>query len=175
MKQRYGKYACTRCHKVTPVLESESNDAFFVCNNCGHGECEFAGDFFWKDDGNETPEIARVSESKTYSPPSVEVRADAKQVPEEERVYIRRQWNHWEIAYASLNDLDGVRWDTISGGYREEAPKPFIHAYIWCSDIVGRIGHSCSHGEGPHKIKVCVVEEDNTPEIYQALSNVALF
>jgi ribosomal protein S27AE len=168
MKQRYGKYTCTKCGETTALL-ADDDDSRFICQACGNEECEFDGEFFWADDGRPAP----PKERKPYVRPVVKVPADAKPVAEADRVYIRRQWNHWETAYASFDDLDGFRWDTFSGGYQEESPEPFIYGYIWCNNIIGEIGHSCCHGEGPHQIKVCIVEEDNSPEMFKQLLSFA--
>jgi hypothetical protein len=35
--------------------------------------------------------------------------------------------------------------------------------------IEGEIAHSCEHGEGPHRIKVCIVQKDNTPAVFRRL------
>jgi len=81
----------------------------------------------------------------------------------EETVVVRRQWNHWMHGEVRLNDISHPHWDDYSGGFQARAPRPFIHAYISCDTLVsGEVGHSCSHGEGPHRIKVCIVKKDNS-------------
>jgi hypothetical protein len=50
-----------------------------------------------------------------------------------------------------------------------KAPQPFIHGYVWCTDLDGEIAHSCRHGSGPHRIKVCVVKKDNSKEVWKIL------
>jgi hypothetical protein len=77
-------------------------------------------------------------------------------------VQIRRQWNHWEIAKAELEDIENLHWGFISGGVKAPTPQYFIHGYIMCDRIQGEFSsHSCRHGKGPHNIKVCLTKKDN--------------
>lgn len=90
--------------------------------------------------------------------------------PEQEEsimVAIRRQWNDWKIAEINLEKLTGLHWDEISGGVQKRSPRPFIHGYCNCTDIVGEISHSCQHGDAPHHIKVCVVKKDNPKQVFE--------
>ena len=87
----------------------------------------------------------------------------------EDIVCIRRQWNDWQIASVELSKIENLQWDRFSGGVRVSAPQPFIHGYVWCTDVDGDIAHSCSHGEGPHRIKVCILKKDNAPKVYRRL------
>src|SRR5260221_13018725 len=81
---------------------------------------------------------------------------------EEQFVWVRRQWNDYRQANVRAVDLGGFHWNRVSGGVRVPAPQPFIHAYIWCDAIrEGELAHSCLHGTGPHRIKVCVTKVDN--------------
>jgi hypothetical protein len=92
----------------------------------------------------------------------------------EETVVVRRQWNHWMHGTVRLNDIDHPHWDDYSGGFQARAPRPFIHAYISCNAFVsGEVGHSCAHGAGPHRIKVCIVKKDNTPGIFWKIKMTA--
>jgi len=82
---------------------------------------------------------------------------------------VRRQWNDWRIATVKLRDFSGAHMSDQSGGVHRRSPRPFLHGYIWCDAIVeGELAHSCSHGRGPHRIKVCVVKKDNPPAVYRA-------
>lgn len=76
-------------------------------------------------------------------------------------VTVRRQWNSWRRGGVALAKLSGLHWGTISGGVGSRAPQPFVFGYVACSEIDGKIDHSCAHGEGPHNIKVCLVKRDN--------------
>lgn len=93
----------------------------------------------------------------------------AEEGPPPPDLWIRRQWNDWRIAKVSFDNLEDPHWDTFSGGVFQEAPQPFIHGYVWCCDVQGEIAHSCAHGEGPHRIKVCVVKKDNDPKVFDEL------
>lgn len=88
-------------------------------------------------------------------------------------VRVRRQWNDWRIGTVRFPDLSTPFWDDMSGGVQALAPRPFLHAYIFCTDIVeGEVAHSCMHkGEFTidengherwvHRIKVCMTKVDN--------------
>jgi len=90
--------------------------------------------------------------------------------PNEAVVAVRRQWNGWEVAKYRLSDLSLVFWDTTSGGVRAPAPQPFLHGYVQCDEMIeGDVAHSCLHGDGPHRIKVCVVKKDNDPKVFAGL------
>lgn len=84
-------------------------------------------------------------------------------------IRIRRQWNSYQIAAVHLSQIRELHWDRSSGGVQAPTPQPFIHGYVWCTDIDGEIAHSCVHGSAPHSIKVCVVKKDNRPEAFSLL------
>jgi hypothetical protein len=86
-------------------------------------------------------------------------------------VIIRRQWNHWLTALVELADLEALHWDRVSGGVRAPAPQPFVHGFITCDKIKDDFAHSCRHGEGPHRIKVCIVKKDNL-SIWQEILDI---
>jgi hypothetical protein len=89
-------------------------------------------------------------------------------------VTIRRQWNHWMKGTVKIECLSGIHWDTISGGVQAAAPRPFLHAYVGCDALLeGEIAHSCMHGEGPHRIKVCIVKKDNDKQVFKQLESMA--
>jgi hypothetical protein len=87
-----------------------------------------------------------------------------------EFIFVRRQWSDSSlVAKVRLSDLSGFHLDDRGGGYGRDggfgnvAPRPFLHAYVWCNAIVsGEVGHSCMHGPPPHHIKVCITKKDNT-------------
>ncbi len=89
------------------------------------------------------------------------------EVPEIERVYIRRHQQDWRIGYVSQNEIDGPHWSTISGGAGRVSSQPFIHGYVMCDRVRGEISHSCIHGEGPHRIKVLLTMKDNSKAIFE--------
>lgn len=84
-------------------------------------------------------------------------------------IWIRRQWNDPRSAEVQFEKLERPHWSYMSGGVRRPSPRPFVYGYVWCNDVVGEIGHSCTHGEGPHRIKVCVVKKDNSKEVCSRL------
>ena len=100
----------------------------------------------------------------------MEVPQRQKQDADEARfVWVCRQPGGNAARYR-LDDLDGVHWDTVSGGRRQPLPQPFVCGYVDCEDAVeGEVGHSGSHGRCPHRIKVCVVGKDNLPAVMSDL------
>lgn len=90
-------------------------------------------------------------------------------------VRVRRQWNDSQrIATYALGNLEQPHWDTISGGIQQRAPQPFLHGYVWCDSMIsGELSHSCAHGQGPHRIKVCVTRKDNDPAVFEQLVQIA--
>jgi hypothetical protein len=92
----------------------------------------------------------------------------------EDLLRVRRQWNDCAIGTVKLESFGGAHWDVVSGGVRQVAIRPFIHGYVWCNEIIdGAVSHSCAHGAGPHRIKVCVTKTDNEPEIFAKVRNAA--
>jgi len=89
------------------------------------------------------------------------------------KVKIRRQCNDWGIAEVDLEDLHSLRWSSMSGGVYARAPQFFVHGYTSCDCISGDIAHSCAHGEGPHRIKVCLVKKDQSNEVWRKILAIA--
>jgi len=87
------------------------------------------------------------------------------------KVNIRRQWNDWRTAEVELCSLSGLHWDRYSGGVNAPTPRLFIHGYVMCDEYEGDLVHSCAHGKGPHKIKVCIVQKDNDPNVFATVKN----
>jgi hypothetical protein len=89
-------------------------------------------------------------------------------------VKVRRQWDDAEmIATYRLEDLEGVRWDMVSGGINAPTPQPFLHGYVQCDAMVtGELAHSGTHGPCPHRIKVCITRKGNEA-IFAELSRAA--
>jgi hypothetical protein len=86
-------------------------------------------------------------------------------------VVVRRQWNDWRDARVPLSALDGVHWDNESGGIYAIAPQYFLHGYISCHALGDQeFAHSCAHGSGPHRIKVCIIKKNNEPEVFAVLA-----
>lgn len=84
------------------------------------------------------------------------------EIKNEPVVWVRRQWNDYRDAAYRIRDVSGWHWSDVSGGVNVAAPRPFIHAYVSCNSIIaGELAHSCSHGKGPHRIKVCVTKKMN--------------
>jgi len=95
------------------------------------------------------------------------------EIPESERVYISRQLKDWRIGYVSQDEIDGLHWDTISGGVNVTSPQPFIYGYVACTRVRGEIGHSCIHGEAPHRIKVMLTKSGNSKSVFKWALGIA--
>lgn len=88
----------------------------------------------------------------------------------EPTVVVRRQWNDHNKGTVSFDSIADLHWSDISGGIQQRAPRNFLCGYIFCNDILeGGVSHSCSHGPPPHRIKVCVVQKDNSKAVFQRL------
>ena len=89
-------------------------------------------------------------------------------------VWVRRQWNDDRDGKYRLAEVAGWHLSTESGGINQNAPRPFIHAYVQCDKMIqGELAHSGAHGPCPHRIKVCVTKKMNKEfwkEIQSALA-----
>lgn len=93
---------------------------------------------------------------------------------EQPHIVVRRQWNDWRRATIEYSRFESPHWSNESGGVRARAPRYYVHGYVWCNSIIeGELAHSCSHGEGPHRIKVCIVKGDNNPSVWHELAKQA--
>ena len=89
---------------------------------------------------------------------------------EQATVYVRRQGNERRIARYRLQDMEGFHFSDTSGGVQATANRKYLCCYVWCDAMLdGELGHSCAHGKGPHRIKVCIVQKDNPKSVYQGL------
>ena len=84
-------------------------------------------------------------------------------------VRVRRDWDDHRIGTVRWSDLGNPRWDMVSGGTQTRTPEPFVHGYVMCDKVKGDIAHSCIHGPGPHNIKVCIVQKDNSRQVWDYL------
>ncbi len=84
-------------------------------------------------------------------------------------VEVRRAWNAWRTADVRACDLRQIHWFQPAG-----APRPLVHAYVDCTDIVrGEVPHDCRLGSGPHELLVCVLKRFVAPAVYDALTRLA--
>jgi len=93
-------------------------------------------------------------------------------------VHVRRHWSDYRIGSVRLKDLSGFHWSRTGGGeirgLGSVAPRPFLHARMWCDRLVdGEISHSCRHGPPPHQVIVCIVKKDNQRQTYEAVKALA--
>ncbi len=93
---------------------------------------------------------------------------------DQETLNVRRHWNDYRIAKVRLADFQSPHWDTMSGGVHAASPRPMVYGYIWCDQLLeGELGHSCTHGPAPHRIKVVVVKKDNSAAINRIVRDAA--
>jgi len=77
-------------------------------------------------------------------------------------VWVRRQFDDGRHAAYRMDDLSGLHWSSVSGGLQRRANREYLHAYVRCDGMIaGALAHSCRHGQGPHRIKVCITKVDN--------------
>jgi hypothetical protein len=80
-------------------------------------------------------------------------------------IEVRGAWNAWRTAEVPVGSLVDVHWAQPAG-----APRPMVHAYTFCSDIVtGDIPHDCASTPGTHRLLVCVLKRSVSPPIYAEL------
>ena len=85
-------------------------------------------------------------------------------------VRVRRQWNDARVATYRIADISGLHMSDISGGLGVRANRPYLCGYVACdAALAGTLPHSCEHGRGPHRIKVCAIKKDNSARVYQLL------
>lgn len=88
-------------------------------------------------------------------------------------IKIRRQRTSYNIGSVEhLEYIENLHWSTISGGTYTKDPYPVVYGYVYCVAVDGEIDHSCEHGEGPHRIKVCIIKKDNTAEDWKRILEI---
>jgi hypothetical protein len=84
-------------------------------------------------------------------------------------ITVRRQWNNRRAAVYRFGDVSELHWSSVSGGLQKRANRYYIHGYVMCDAMLsGQVAHSCKHGEGPHRIKICIIKKLNL-KIWQKL------
>lgn len=93
---------------------------------------------------------------------------------DEEIVWVRRQPGDYRMAKYKVSDIKKLHWSDISGGVKAQLDQNYLCCYVRCDELIdGNIAHSCAHGEGPHRIKVCVIKSDNSELLYKKLAELA--
>lgn len=88
-------------------------------------------------------------------------------------VWVRRQFDDYRHAAYRLTDLRGWHWSNVSGGAQWRANRFYLHAYVMCDAMIaGELAHSCAHGQGPHRIKVCITKKGNE-RLWREIEGVA--
>jgi len=93
-----------------------------------------------------------------------------------ERTYVtvRRSPRDWRRAKYLLENVSDLRWSYITGGVQTLTARKFLYGRVVCDKMAeGELAHSCTHGEGPHEIKVCILKTDNSRQVYNLLADQA--
>lgn len=102
------------------------------------------------------------------------INPDRSEMMETENVNVVRQPGDYKGGTVKLSSILDLRWDNISGGVKKKTGHYYLYGYIYCDEIIeGEVSHSCSHGECPHYIKVCIQKNSNDKEVYKYLSEFA--
>ncbi len=81
-------------------------------------------------------------------------------------VVVQRDWNGWRKAMTPMTALEDVHWHQPAG-----APRPLIHAYVSCRDLVsGDVPHDCCGDHAfAHRLLVCVLRQHTAPSVFERL------
>jgi hypothetical protein len=82
-------------------------------------------------------------------------------------LHVRRHPTDWQTATYRIEDANGFRWDSVSGGVARNTSRETLFAYVDCDKMLsGELAHSCQHGPPPHRIKVAVVKKLTDPAAF---------
>ena len=82
-------------------------------------------------------------------------------------VCVRRHPNDWQTAVYRLSDIGDLHTDNVSGGVGRKTSHYTWFGYVMCDGALsGEVAHSCRHGPGPHRIKVCNKEDWKAIEVF---------
>jgi hypothetical protein len=81
------------------------------------------------------------------------------------RILVQRQWDGWRTTTVRLSDLHDIHWHQPP-----HAPRPLVHAYVWCSNVSPRdFPHDCVPASAPHRVRVCILKIHTPPTLYAEL------
>jgi hypothetical protein len=82
---------------------------------------------------------------------------------------VHAAWNGCPSAHVRLANIRDLHWRRPPG-----APRPLLHAYIACPDVVsGSIPHACDQETGPHRMLVCILKRHTMAGVYDLLASRA--
>jgi len=86
-------------------------------------------------------------------------------------VAVRRQWDDWREIDVPVSELTDFHLRYHGGGVGRGHRWPMLYARMWCSSIPAgaEFPHSCTHGNPPHEIVVCITKACNPPGLYKKL------
>lgn len=91
----------------------------------------------------------------------------------EKCIMIARQPADWQTMKVSLNDLEGIHWDNITGGIQIRTTHECIMAYTRSEEIIKNVACSGMHDYSVNGIKVCIIKKYTKPEVYKELMRIA--
>jgi hypothetical protein len=82
-------------------------------------------------------------------------------------VMVRRRCGDKQRAIYRVEDIAELHMQEVNGAVAKHSE---LHGYVWCDALLqGELAHECARGSGAHRIKVCVLQKDNSPVIYQQM------
>ncbi len=82
-------------------------------------------------------------------------------------LHVRRYPTDWKTATYRVEDVEGFRWDSVSGGVAKNTSRETLFAYVDCDKMLsGELAHSCRHGPAPHRIKVAIIKKLTDPAAF---------
>lgn len=88
-----------------------------------------------------------------------------------EFVHVRRQPNDYRTATYRREDVEGIHFDSTTGGINTNLSHEALCGYVWCNGMVeGDLAHSCQHGPAPHRIKIVIPKNCNDPKLWSELA-----
>jgi hypothetical protein len=83
-------------------------------------------------------------------------------------IVVRRRCGDKQRAIYRLEDISGLHMHEVRlkfGGTRSE-----LHGYVWCDETLsGELAHTCTPGNGAHRVRVCILRKDNPTPVYEAM------
>lgn len=87
-----------------------------------------------------------------------------------EVVRVRRRFNDPCAACVRVANLRGRRVQNDAGGVCSPIPRPFLYSRVWCDHLIdGERIHACDAATAPHELELCILEQDNPPDLYAQL------
>jgi len=91
-------------------------------------------------------------------------------------VRVRRHWNDSLQATVERECIAGLHISETPGGEHAGSLRFVVTGYVWCDALIkGNLSHTCQQDDGPHRIKVVMLAEDNLKSVMRELETEAAF